>query len=165
MAIASKHETGIPESLASAQAVNYLGDSETVETIVRQFFARNYARSNPNDPSFLPKEQWGQMAQADCLDMATIFLGRNKDYPGLKTWNEAGGIDAWLRVEANVGEEDPQLCVATYFQHVLTEFNKIANYAQEEGVLPEQWQWQIDDLVESTRDLLLGMPAEPDEET
>lgn len=160
-------KVGYPPKEVSGYHVNprvpSLGDPNVVETILRVFVKDALDRRTEYANRDIVLVQLEQLDREACLETAGIFIGSNHFFNGLPGWNEQGGLDAFLVRELNIAETDPLLRVATTLAQLLLEMTELANYAGQEGVLEEQWDWQVDATIETFRNFMLGIPVVHDD--
>lgn len=90
---------------------------------------------------------------------AAILFGEVDGFGKLPGWNEPGGIDVYVAAELGTSDTGRDAIENALIQ-MLKQATAIANYADEPGVLDEQWRWQLDALFEEYVNLFLGMPGE-----
>jgi hypothetical protein len=137
--------------------VPWLGDSYVVEGLLRSFAKEAMDRRNACAMDELRPEEWKQLDRDACLQLADIFLGKNPFFNSVPGWNEPGKIDVFLVREFNLGDTDPILRVATVLAELLLEMVNVAKYASQEGVVEEQWVWQVDAAIETYRNYMIGI--------
>lgn len=138
----------------------YLGDVSAVDAIVRSFVM---------DILSLVGEQTDEaVEEVDSLlrRMAGIFLGKvKKGFIGIPKWNEPGGVDMFL-VNHSLApmDQDPEGRLKTFFFGMVGTVRDVVLFAAEDGVKPEQWNWQLDAEIGRFVSLLLGVYVDPDED-
>lgn len=142
----------LPAAIDAMDAPQYLGDTIVIEGMIRNFFNDALQRRIANDTSATDQDQ------KDAQTLAEILLGEHpNDFRPQPAWNRPGGLDAYLAKKLELEDIDPADRVATALLGALMIYYNIVTYAQQPGVLEEQWNWQVDVLVQDTRNLLLGI--------
>lgn len=136
------------ESLAD-EAHGYLGDSTVVAALLRNTVgAITAAVGKPSADVLLRKA---------CRATGRTLLGQNPAYTPLRNWNEPGRIDVFVAKWAGSSEVNPldrmEHGVLRFAEAVL----ELVDYAGQPGVLEEQWQWQLDALIEKWTCLFMGV--------
>ena len=127
---------------------NYLGDRDTVEKLIRvsiQDFLDDLKRKRKDTITIHSQR------------MAKILLGMDKRFTPLYRWNAPGGIDSFFKVQINSEETDPVHIVSQAVMGMFGEVLDVIHYAGESGVLPEQWVWQGEAVIEKFTDLFTGV--------
>lgn len=138
----------------------YLGDPLAVDTIVRMFVMDIISR--------LGEESDAAVKEIDdsISRLGRIFLGKDlKKHEPIPEWNAPGGVDRFL-VEHSLApmEQDAQGRMETFFFQLVGTVRDVVEFAGQEGVLKEQWDWQINAEIESYVNALLGIYIDPDED-
>jgi hypothetical protein len=142
-------------ALAVANSEGYLGNSEIVEGLVRDFVANVIEATSP-DTAF-----------SECDRMALIFSGNEPGFTPIPEWNtrEALGMKCadWQDVDPNQSLID--ILRATFAKYAIWARSTVADYANEPN---DDWRWRIDLIIEYCTSLMLGtidtvFPQEPDE--
>ena len=136
---------------------NYLGSFQFVQSLLKrkanEFLEAVDSGTNPGDAA-KPAAQF----------LARALLGGDPEYPGVPGWNTPGAIDLAIAQAMELDDGSPMEVMEHWAVALFTELLQVANYADEPGVTPEQWQWQAADVYETFTKMALGMPADPDEE-
>jgi len=146
------------EAGSKAKTPNYLGSSKAVKTLL-----------SDTAQEFLDGIQDGgdppMVAEPLAKHLAIVLLGMDPDYPGIPNWNEPdGGIVRWVASNVGAEETDPELVLEHLAIGLFSEAGKVAAYAAEEGVTPEQWQWQYEDVLDRYTRLAMGIPEPAEDE-
>jgi GNAT superfamily N-acetyltransferase len=92
-------------------------------------------------------------------ETAGILFGEVAGYGKVPGWSKAGGIDVY--VASQIGTPDTgRDAIENALVQMLMQATSIAKYADEPGVLEEQWKWQVDAMFEEYVNLFLGIPGE-----
>lgn len=142
---------GLLESLEQSQSERWLGNIGVVEGLLRQFV--HSLLSEKMDPEEFSKELMDGATQ-----LAKVFLGQSKEYPGPK-WFSPGQIDVLVGRQEGIDSEDPVERVAGGLIEMIGEFLKLTQSIQKENTLPEQWQWQANAIIEYYVKLFMGLPT------
>lgn len=140
-------------ALSAAGQENYLGERSVVEALVRKAIDDLTDKLQTTDD---PKEQARVMellAQRNGL----VLLGKSPLFAPQRRWNEAGGIDVFLAKWMGSSETDPDKVMEHVFIILFDQILEVAAYAGTEGVLPEQWQFQIDGIIHRFVSLCMGI--------
>jgi len=158
-------DAGFERDMEVVASPNYLGDSETVEWLLRNYISQALQRFDPEK-----KDESVQSDISDALALADIFLGKDERYPAVPAWNKEGAIDVWLREQGVNRGSTPREIVATAIVQCLAAVYRLYNQSVM-GELEENWGFQVGGVVERTARLLLGIPEfdnppgeEPDEQ-
>lgn len=99
------------------------------------------------------------MAKKLVSDVASILIGKRDGFGQVPNWNSEGGIDAWVRSQTGI-QESGQAAIEAALVRMLVQATSIVQFADDDDVLPEQWQWQVDAMFEEYVNLFLGIPSE-----
>jgi hypothetical protein len=99
------------------------------------------------------------LAKRLCEDNAAILMGKREGFGAMPGWNVEGGIDLWVASQLGTSERG-QDAIENALVQMLIQATSICNYADEPGVLEEQWKWQVDAMFEEYVNLFLGIPGE-----
>jgi hypothetical protein len=154
--IQSDKDAGSSHSLAAgvnqASGVNYLGNPETVQFLIRQYAWKAIERRE----TVKDVDEGSKSDMADAVELAKIFLGMNPLYTPIKPWNSPGQISDWLALKMNQQDIDPIETVASYLIGYLCDLYNL--YKQSiSGEKKENWGWQIDATVNTAANDLMGI--------
>lgn len=137
------------EMLASERASkdgNHLGKAGDVNLLLSLYVSR-FIDGVP--PDFLSTR------------LARILLGRDKNFVPVRRWNEPGGIDEFLKPIVNSTETGPVSIVKHAVIKLFLEIAEIAEAAQKDSLLPEQYEPAINETILRHARLFVGIsPAE-----
>ena len=134
----------------------YLGDYKRMQAFLKAR-ASEFLKACKTQP---PAEAARPVAQA----IARVMLGDDPDWVGVPGWHERGSIDFALARAMGVDDGSPEDVLEHWAVTYLSEILAVAKYASEEGVTPEQWQWQAQETYDQFTKNALGIPVEEDEE-
>lgn len=140
-------------ALKAQAAGNYLGDREVVEAILRYIVGKYFDRIKAKD---VPDTRLRLLKEAT-RESVPIFLGDDKKYVPLRNWNQRGAIDAFLAKWTGSSETDPELRVTHAILKMIQELQDLAEYAATDGVLEEQWNWQVGAILNKYTSLFMGI--------
>ncbi len=125
----------------------YLGNPQVASSLLRDFVGG----------VMTDKVDYSEAAVRLAHPLAKIFLGQDPGYPGLE-FNQPGCIDAYLAKEIGIGEPDPErrICVALFA--LLNELFAVQKLVAEQQLIKEQWQPEVDAILEQYTNLFLGLP-------
>lgn len=136
---------------------NYLGDLEVLNQLLR-FYITNLVDQLQRTEN----RKW-KMAEVrrQASSLSRILLGKSREFQSVSRWNEPGGIDEfcrrWLGVDDDTPDDRMEHAVLVFFDEIL----EIAGYASTDGVLEEQWGWQLDATIEKYAAMFVGVsPAQ-----
>lgn len=136
---------------------NYLGSYQFVQSLLKsktnEVLQAIQGGANPADA-----------ARPAAEFLAKALLGMDPSMPGVPNWNAPGGIDLAIAQAMDLDDGSPLEVMEHWAVALFTELLQVANYADEPGVTPEQWQWQAQDAYDDFTKLALGIPVDPDEE-
>lgn len=94
---------------------------------------------------------------------ARVFLGMDRRYVPVPKWNAAnGGIVPFLKTWCGCDDEDPEDAVTHAALVMVSELFDVADLADQPGVLDEDWQCQVTEIIERYAKLFQGM-SPPDQ--
>jgi hypothetical protein len=131
----------------------YLGDTETVEALLRGAVADVMGVMRPD----VPADKRVNAVRKKSKEVGLILLGLDPAYAPVRKWNAPGGIDTHCAKWLALGDQDPADVMTHALVKLFGEVLDVANYAAEPGVLDEQWRFQIDGLIERYLALFTGM--------
>jgi len=145
------------EVLGSLKKGNYLGDLEVINEILRYVVSDLLDRLEPVEKPSLKMME----IQRQAKQLAHVLLGKSRSFQPMIKWNEAGSIDVfcrhWLGCDDATPEQRMEHACVLFFEEVLD----VAVYASKDGVLPEQWGWQLDAIIEKYAGIFVGIsPAQ-----
>ena len=130
---------------------NYLGNMEVVHSLMSDFASTAINRVDPTDKT----RAWAHADISDCVRLANIFLGKDKDFTPMPKWNQPGMIDQFLvRIMGLQG--DAQQVMGGFFVQYLREIYGLYDIACS-GAPPESWEPMVQDTVDAYTKLLLGI--------
>lgn len=103
------------------------------------------------------------LAKKLATEYSEILIGDRDGFGKVPGWTKPGGIDVFVASELGLPERGRD-AIENALVKMLTQTTEIVNYADEPGVLPEHWQWQVDAMFEEYVNLFLGVPGEPADE-
>lgn len=128
------------QTLQDSQKDNYLGHYSVINALLRVSLA-DVLKQN------LTPENIAGIVKIQAKKLAKILLGQDSNYVGMHHWNESGHIDkfcaTWLGSEETDPEDVMEHTVVMFFGEALA----LIKYIETNGVLPEQWQFQVDAIV------------------
>lgn len=131
----------------------YLGNPNAIEEIIRTFLADAWQRRWDE----MENEKATAKDRADSIRFANMMLGRRELLATpMRDWNRPGVIDEWVAKKANIAERSPTKRLAAFYLGFLGEFYDAALASGTEGILPEQWEGAIDDVVHDSVLTLIG---------
>jgi hypothetical protein len=144
-------------ALQTASGPSYLGKLSVVDGILREL-----ARSALNRRATLPFVAAEKLNELDCIRLTNIFLGKDaSDHTPMNPWNSPGHIDRFVTQEfcskLGWGEGRPDHVMKTMFAQFIADFYRLADYAADPAVPEDNWNWQVPAIIESHRNLLLGI--------
>ena len=128
----------------------YLGDWQTVNGLLRNFAQRVLTHDHAHPDEF------AQTVDHASRELAKTFLGFNKAYAGPK-WNTPGNIDTYLAHRLGVDSHDPEERVAGALLQLLQDLYELANTAQQQKLIGEQWAGEAGDIMRRYCNLFLGI--------
>ncbi len=127
----------------------YLGNPQVVSSLLRDFVGTLLSG----------KYEWSLGDETEKLvhPLAKIFLGQDPNYPGLE-FNQPGCIDAYLAKELGLSDKDSEerVCVALIL--LLRELLDLHKIVAEQQLIKEQWQPEVDAILEQYTNLFVGLP-------
>ncbi len=148
---AEQLEADVPfaRSVQQAGKSNYLGDYQVLDSLLR--VAVSNVMYDRQMPTFL------QAVKKESVRLADILLGEDSDFQPLHNWNSPGHIDIfcakWLGSDEATAEARMQHSILKFF----TELEGLGQYAGTDGVLPEQYQFQVNAILQKYVYLFLGV--------
>ena len=149
----NRQESLFADSLTNLQTDNYLGDRLTIQAVLRYALGQVSTKLEDGGDGQLvvsvvrPWSRW----------LSKVFLGQDNDYKPIHKWNEPGAIDEFCAKWIGSSETDPELRMEHVFVKFFNEILDLAEYAGTDGVLDEQWLFQMDLILENYINLLLGI--------
>jgi hypothetical protein len=90
--------------------------------------------------------------------VADVFLGKDRSYLPVPGWNEPGKIDEWIITQipfqVATARERVQMAIIQFFSDLV----ELANFANQDGVLDEQWKPSWTEKFIEYCMLLMGVP-------
>lgn len=141
------------DALTSANAGNFLGDPQVIESLLR------YAVSEVCDKFENAKTEEDRLSllKKQATRLGTILLGQNPSFRPLHKWNEPGAIDEFCAKWLGSAETDPLRRMTHAAVMLFNDMIDLAEYAGEDGVLEEQWKFQMDGIFERYTGIFLGI--------
>jgi hypothetical protein len=143
------------EALSNAQVENYLGDQSTITSLVRKAIddlTEKFQHIDDKDNAEKIRVM-KMLAQRN----GVVLLGKSPLFKPLPGWNEPGRIDVFLAHWMGSAETDSDKRMEHVFVILFNRILEIAAYAGVPGVLPEQWQFQVDAVIHEFVNLCLGI--------
>lgn len=132
---------------------NYLGDRQTIETMLRFYMADLLERL---DEASTEKEK-KQVIDEVTKEVGKILLGKEgRKFTPVRKWNKFHFIDKFLAKWLGLKETDPDERMQHAVLKMVDELLDIVNFAGTPGVLDEQWQPAYDELITKYTSLFLG---------
>lgn len=126
----------------------YLGDPTVIQAMLRH--AIYEYTTSPGKPE--------EIVNKIASDNARTLLGKKpKTFEPVPGWNEPGGIDVFSAKWLGSSEKDPLQRMRHCIMMMLGDISDVVKYAAEPGVLPEQWQFQVDGIVEKYTYIFVGV--------
>lgn len=129
----------------------YLGDPTVVEALLRLVLSEATKVIN-QDPTKGKKK-----IRSLCRHAAKVLLGYEEAYAPVPGWNEPGAIDEFAAKWLGSAEADPVTRLEHTVLKLVLEALDIGDYAATPGVLPEQWKWQLDAMMQKYVGVLMGI--------
>lgn len=134
-------EQGIIQALENANSGKpYLGDKETVNSLLRMFLQRIMTQEHDHPNAF------AQTVDHAARELAKTFLGRDKQYSAPK-WNSPGNIDVYLGHWYGTDSADPEERVAGALVQLVLDYYRLANTIQDDQLIEEQWTDEANDMM------------------
>ena len=128
-------------ALASSKQVNYLGSYDVLDAILRVSLSKVF--KDPKNEATLTTD-----IKNECTRVAKILLGFDNTYVGVHHWNEPGYIDEFCAKWIGSLETHPVRRMEHSMLKFYSEVMELVGYISTDGVLPEQWQWQLTAIVQ-----------------
>ena len=125
-----------------------LGDYQYVQAILREMVGSAFETLDESD------------FDAEMVDALATRTAEKLLTPGLRKWNEPGGIDVFLAKQLGIDDSDPTGRVATALLRMLGECIDVATISG--GVLDESWQATVDAILDQYTWLCLGVVPDRD---
>lgn len=139
------------QALVDSKVDNFLGNYDTIDSMLRVSIATVLKEDILNNVQGIVRQQ--------AQKIASILLGRDRNYIGVHHWNEPGHIDVFCALWMGSAETDPEKimehAIVIFFNEVLAQ----CGYSGTDGVLPEQWQFQINAIINRYVYFFLGVDA------
>ena len=124
----------------------YLGDPTYIGAMLRLFITEAMMGARTTEA-----------IEASAQSVAKVLLGEEGKAKRLVGWNEPGGIDEFAAKWCGVAETDPLKRMTGAVLKLLSDCCDVMDYAAKPGVTPDQWQFQIDALVQQYALLFIGV--------
>ena len=137
------------QAIAELTAKPYLGDYAQVHGLLKDF---GVAVLNAIELD----EDAASVASKGAETLANAFLGEDETYAIVPGWNRPGSIDAFAEgfVEP---EDDPSKTIQSLLIDFISDVIGIAQFAEQEGVLDEQWTQELGLVHDRTAKILMGV--------
>ena len=127
-------------SLAATGQINYLGDVETLDSLLEFWSAEFVEQLQKGKPTT-------QVARQIATRLGRILLGKNENYTPVTAWNNPGGIDTFCKKLFQFKDETP---AAVMYHTVLTFLSSLCDLIVAAGApefLEETWQTKRKQLI------------------
>ncbi len=136
-------------TLRQSEKENYLGSYKNLDSLLRLVVSAVTGAKTDKETKAQVKIQ--------AKKLAGILLGKDKEFLPIHNWNSAGHIDMFLAKWLGIPDTDPEDRVESAVLDFILEILGIADYAGADGVLPEQWQFQVEASIQKFVYLFLGV--------
>jgi len=139
--------------VANTEQVGYLGDPVIVESLLRTAIGdvmRKMTEATPPDERV-------QAVMSKSEEIGVILLGGSKHYSPMRNWNLPGKIDVFCAKWMGLADPDPVTRMKHALVKMFNELGALARYAGTKGVMPEQWKWQVDAIVQKYTSWFVGI--------
>lgn len=140
------------EAIQKSKKGNYLGEIAVVNQLLRLYASNLMDQLNNND-----KKSWIKEIERQSNSLSRILIGKSKYFQSANRWNEPGGIDEFCKTYFGATDKNPQDRVKNVVLQFFEELIDIALYAEIEGVLEEQWGFQVDAVIEKYALAFIGV--------
>lgn len=130
-----------------ASQSNWLGDYRVVNTLLRKWAKFIITHKNST----------AELLDKAARKYAKVFLGQNKKYSG-SAWFSPGQIDVHVGYRFGVDSVDPEEMVAGALLTMIEPLYDLAKSMKDVNSLPEQWQFQVSDLIQRYSYEFMGLP-------
>lgn len=151
--IEDRPESLFGDSLRSAASGNYLGDSQVLHALLRNTIS-DFCEKYPEQETDAERTN---VKRVLARRMAAILLGQNKNYVSLDKWNEPGGIDLFCAHWLGSSEKDPMAVMEHSVLLMLHDILDLASFVGMDGVLEEQWGFQVDAIINKYVGVFIGL--------
>jgi len=139
--------------VANTEQIGYLGDPVIVESLLRSAISDVMSKMT----EATPPEQRIQAVMSKSEEVGAILLGGSKHYSPMRNWNLPGKIDVFCAKWIGLAEIDPVSRMKHALVKMFNELLVLAQYAGSKGVMPEQWKWQVDAIVQKYTSWFVGI--------
>ena len=156
------NSASLAAALHTAMGPNYLGDLVLVDSILREL-----AQAALNRRATLPIKEAKKLNEMDFARLADAFLGNDTaNYTPMTPWNSPGQIDRYIMdaLGRRLGwpKGRPERTLKALFNCFVKDMLALEDYAADPNVPQSNWDWQVPAIVESYRNLLIGLPDPPE---
>ncbi len=141
------------QSLQAQATGNYLGDSQVLHVLLRNTIS-DFCEKYPEQETDAERTN---VKRVLARRLATILLGKDKNFASLDTWNEPGGIDVFCAHWLGSSEKDPMAVMEHAVLLMLHEILDLADFVGMDGVLEEQWGFQVDAIIDRYVGIFIGL--------
>lgn len=157
-------DAGLAAAFGAATKDNYLGNPECVESLLRVMLADSLALREQVQLDKVPESDLARLGTEILRKTARIFLGRDADFVPVVGWNQPGGVDEHLTKELRLPDKPAEDRVVNALWQLVKEICGLV-HQEEQGALPENTRWQMDEAIAQMTRSLLGIPQPSDEPT
>ena len=140
--------------VADTEEGGYLGDPDVVDGLLRRFVydAIRVIRSEGK-----PEQKLRRVSRR-ASRLARVFLGKNNtDHTLQRGWNREGVIDVFVAKWCGSSETNATARIEHGLLNLVNDVMELADYAGDRSVLPEQWEWQLDAVMEKYVQIFMGV--------
>lgn len=149
-------EDGLAAAAAGAQADNYLGNTATVDRLVRDFLSSCVGINADFQEGTLEEDDAGEKLMELSVRYAAIFLGESKAYVAMP-WNSPQRLEFYLRAMKPPHMEDHARAADAYFACHGTAAIMLAMRADKKELTEAEVQDELTVLRNSMVRALLGI--------
>jgi len=143
---------------ALAGGRTYLGDLEAVHALLALYTQECIQGLVDMSLLKIGADTLQKHIEAEAQRLARVFLGKDATVNPVPGWNTPGKIDQFVKAQANIAEEDPALILFTVFI-TLAKTVLDAAHAADAGAPDDVWQFPLQQALNDTARLLIGVPA------
>lgn len=149
-------EDAIRNAISSEKA--YLGDRNVVESIFRLAVGEVFSVI----PDLEKAEDLIPLIESVGKKYMRIFLGSDSNYASVPGWNKPGAIDTFVSKWCGVEADTPTKRLVGAFAGLISDLMDVEEYARKDDTLEEQWQGQVDAVLEKYILIFMGvsLPAQ-----
>jgi hypothetical protein len=140
----------------------YLGDSDTVVSVLKQFLAHVASTFESGASSDDERREAIQSIADDCASTADIFLGKDPEYRGMPNWNGPGLVQ-FLKEHSGIdlsGADEPdddQSVVELYFATLASLYLHQMTLHSDGQTTDDDLQSFVNGTLENARNTLMGL--------